>query len=176
MIKNIVLFDKPGKENTYDTIQIAREKALRTGIRRVVVASTTGYSALCAAEVFFGTGIEIIAVGIDTYGWSQDKERRKELEKANIKLLPCSIYFNDEVSNILRCFSQGVKVALEIAVMAAEAGMIPESESTIALGGTGFGTDTAILLKPASKININKLKVQEILCMPGNKYTIIKPK
>ena len=167
MLSEIVYFDKTGKENTRETLDVVKKKALQLGIKKVLIASTTGYTALCAAEAFQSTGVDIVAVGIDTYGWSQEEAKRKELESKGIRLVPCSIYFNDEVSNILRCFSQGVKVAVEIAVMAAEAGAVQESDRVIAVAGTGFGADTSLLLKPARKRTINKLEIYKILCMPG---------
>ena len=42
-------------------------------------------------------------------------------------------------------FSQGTKVAVEIAVMALDAGLIPW-RAVIAVGGSGRGADTAVVL------------------------------
>ena len=66
----------------------------------------------------------------------------------------------------LRMFSQGTKVAVEVATMAADAGLIPVGEPVIAVGGTGGGADSAIILHAANANNILDTKIQEILCKP----------
>ncbi len=69
----IVYFKKRGKENTGKTLEIAKRRALELGISEVVIASTHGYSALQAAQVFSDTGTRITAVSIsptfDDVGW-----------------------------------------------------------------------------------------------------------
>ncbi|UCC40061.1 MAG: hypothetical protein JSV96_00960 [Candidatus Aminicenantes bacterium] len=50
--------------------------------------------------------------------------------------------------------------------MAADAGLIPTSEPCIAVGGTGRGADTAILLRPANAQTFFNAKVMEILAKP----------
>ena len=60
MLKDIIYFDKPGKENTIETLKAARNRAAELGIRHMLVASTHGYTALTAAEIFKDTGIEIL--------------------------------------------------------------------------------------------------------------------
>lgn len=168
MKDEITYFEIPGKKNTEETLQIVRESALKYGVKKILLASTTGYTALLAADILKNDGVEIITVGIDTYGWSQEEERRKELENANLIVLPCTDYLKEDVANILRCFSQGVKVALEIAFMASNAGMIlPDTSTIIAVAGSGFGADTALLLKSVVKNNKIEYKVNKILCMPG---------
>ncbi len=42
-----------------------------------------------------------------------------------------------------------MKVALEIASMAAEVGLLPPGEEAIAVAGTDDGADTAVVLRPA---------------------------
>ena len=63
-------------------------------------------------------------------------------------------------------FSQGTKVAVEVAVMAADAGLIPVDREVIAVGGTGEGADTALVLSPAYSTNFFDLKVHEVLAKP----------
>jgi len=71
------------------------------------------------------------------------------------------------IAHTLYCFSQGMKVAVEIAVMAADANLISPKEEVIAIGGTGQGADTAIVVKPAYSTNFFDLKIREIIAMPG---------
>ncbi|MGB6339590.1 MAG: hypothetical protein WBF32_07415, partial [Candidatus Aminicenantaceae bacterium] len=66
----------------------------------------------------------------------------------------------------LRVFGQGTKVAIEIALMAADAGLISTLEPCMSIGGTEQGADTAILLIPAHAQNFFDLRVLEILAKP----------
>jgi hypothetical protein len=61
---------------------------------------------------------------------------------------------------------EGLKVAVEVAVMAADAGLIPTDREVIAVGGTGRGADTAIVLKAAHMNNFFDLEVREIIAKP----------
>ena len=73
------------------------------------------------------------------------------------------------IANVLRLFSQGMKVCLEIAVMAADAGAIPIGENVIAVGGQGRWADTAIIIKSANSTAFFDLDVGEILAKPISK-------
>jgi hypothetical protein len=59
-------FEKAGKENTKQTLQIAKEEALKRGINHLVVASTFGDTALSAAQMLNGTGIKLVVVTHNT--------------------------------------------------------------------------------------------------------------
>jgi hypothetical protein len=61
---------------------------------------------------------------------------------------------------------QGMKVAIEVSVMAADAGLVRTDEDIIAVAGTAVGADYAIVLKPVVSDNFFDLKVREILCKP----------
>ena len=63
---------------------------------------------------------------------------------------------------------QGVKVCVEIAVMALDAGLIPHGEEIIVVAGSGRGADTAVIMHPAHANNILETKINEILCKPRN--------
>lgn len=70
------------------------------------------------------------------------------------------------MANTLRLLGQGMKVAIEISVMAADAGLVRIDEDIISIGGTGKGADYAIVLKPVNSPALFDLKVKEILCKP----------
>ena len=76
------------------------------------------------------------------------------------------------MANLLRCFSQGVKVCFEIVMMATDAGLLERGESVIAMAGTGRGADTALVMQAASSQNMPKLRVNEMLCKPLNVYFV----
>jgi hypothetical protein len=67
----------------------------------------------------------------------------------------------------LRTFCQGIKVAAEICLMAADAGLVRTDEPVIAIAGTGSGADTAAVLKPSNAQTFFDLRFLEIVCMPS---------
>jgi hypothetical protein len=180
----VTYFDKTGKQNTATTLRLARRRAEELGLRQVVLATTHGYTALEAAAVFEGSGIELLAVGIsaafDREGWTMSPQERRRIEEAGVRVLTTLHGLADGVAEglygdstpgsvvaaTLRLFSQGMKVAVEVSVMALEAGLIAPGKEVVALGGTNEGCDTAIVVRPAFARSIKELRVCEILCKP----------
>ena len=70
------------------------------------------------------------------------------------------------IANTLRLFGQGMKVCVEIAVMAADAGHVPAGRDIICVGGSGRGADAAVVLRAATMNAFFDLKVRELLCWP----------
>ncbi|MDF2820574.1 MAG: hypothetical protein K0R15_1015 [Clostridiales bacterium] len=167
MLDNIMYFESPGKTNTMEALLIAKNYLIKYNVRKIIIASTTGATALLAADILHESAVDIIVVGLDSYGWSQDEEKRQELIKLGIKTLPCNRYLNVEVANALRCFSQGIKVAFEIALMANYENLILENEEVLVVAGSGLGSDTVLLLKCINKNNITEFVVSKILCLPS---------
>lgn len=182
-----VLFDKPGKEHTESTLKCAIEVAERLGNRKLLVSSTTGYSAQKALEMI-PEGFHLVVVthqqGFREENTNEfDSQLRRELLERGHDVLTAThalsgvertfrkkfggLYPAEIVANALRMFSEGVKVAVEIAIMAADAGLARTDEWIVACGGTGRGLDTALVLKPANSAKIFDLKVGSILCMPS---------
>ncbi|HID57267.1 TPA: hypothetical protein EYP37_12105 [Candidatus Poribacteria bacterium] len=179
----IVYFETPGKVNTDLTLKVARQRAEELGIKQIVVASTHGYTAKKAKAMFAGLDVEIIAVTIcasfEEEGWTMRGHERRELEDMGIKLLTSIHALGDDVNSAfgvkspnqivcetLRRFCQGMKVAVEITLMAADAGLIDVSKEIIAIAGTDEGADTAIVIKPAYSRRFDELKIREILAKP----------
>ncbi|MDR3349595.1 MAG: hypothetical protein LBO03_08395 [Acidaminococcales bacterium] len=71
------------------------------------------------------------------------------------------------IAQALRMFGQGTKVCVEVATMALDAGLVPFGEKIIALGGTGRGADTALILTPANSSKILDTKIHEVICKPS---------
>ena len=110
------------------------------------------------------------------------KEIKRELEEMGATVLTCLHSFggigravrkkfktyelDDIIANTLRVLGEGIKVGCEIALMAADAGLINTEKDTVTISGTGRGADTALVLKPANTQNFFDLKVKEILCKP----------
>ncbi len=180
-----VYFDKPGPENTEEALRIAKVRAEELGIRSIVVATTAGDTAARAAEVF--QGMKVVAVTHYTGMRAPNNqeltdENRQKIESQGgiilttmhafagvsraMRLKFDTLAIGEIIANVLRIFGQGMKVVCEIAVMAADAGLVPTDEDAIVIAGTGRGADTVVVLTPVNSTNIFDLKVKEILCKP----------
>ena len=176
-------FEKAGKTNTDATLKASRQRADALGIHQIVVASTHGYTGLKTREVFPERSTRIIAVTIsdafDDEGWIMTPEERTKLEDAGVTVLTCMHSLGDDVNNAfggdspnmivrktLYTFGQGMKVAVECALMAADAGLLEMSADVIPVAGTSEGADTAIVVRPAYTRFFTKLRIREILAKP----------
>ena len=183
MEKTILYFDQPGEANTDETLAIARTRAEQLGIQQIVLASTHGFTAKRALEVFGDLKVKIIAVTIcasfDDEGWTMRQEERLELQRLGIIVLTATHTLGDDVSaafsptaanaivrETLYTFCQGMKVAVEVALMAADAGLLDMAQEAIAIAGTDRGADTAIVLHPAYSRKFQKMQIREILAKP----------
>lgn len=69
------------------------------------------------------------------------------------------------IADTLRPFGQGTKVAVEVAVMAADSGNLTGND-IVSIGGSGRGADTALILKPANQSDLFDTRIREIVCKP----------
>ncbi|MBI4187605.1 MAG: hypothetical protein HY529_00165 [Chloroflexi bacterium] len=182
----IVYFEKPGRENTEEVFRLAKQRAEELGIKNIVVASTRGDAAARAVEVF--GGMKVIAVSHIT-GYRQidnqefTEENKRKIERAGGAFLGTTEVLSggidramrnkfkmsftaDTIASTLRMLGQGIKVVCEISAMAADAGLVRTDEDVIAIGGTGRGADTAVVLRPANSTNFFDIRIKEILCKP----------
>ena len=180
-----VYFPEPGSANTEKTLEIARKRAEQLGIKTIVVASTSGETGVKAVKVFANYKVVVVthAAGFPAPDVQEltEQNRAKIVEKGGMVLTATHAFggvgravrrrFNtyqmDEIiAQTLRVFGQGAKVACEIALMAADAGLIRTDEEVISIGGTARGADTALVVKPAHTHDFFELKVREVLCKP----------
>ena len=180
-----VYFAKSGPQNTEETLKLAKERAEELGIKNIVVASTTGETGVKASEVFKGYNVVVVthATGFREPNVQEFlPENRRIIERNGAKILTAThafrtlgraifkkfgtIQIDGIVANVLRIFGQGMKVACEIACMAADAGLIRTDEEAIVIGGSGGGADTAVVLKPCNTHAFFDLKIKEITCKP----------
>jgi len=189
----ITYFEKEGKDNTKQVLQLARLKADELGISTALVASTTGYTAKLAVEILEGMDIIVVT---HSNGFAEpdeqefDNEIKKYVESKGAKVLTAQHSFGgvnrairktmggsppDEiVANILRLFGQGMKVACEIALMAADAGLVSCVEPVIAIGGTHRGADLGLVVIPANSFRLFDLKIVDLFCMPSINHPLAK--
>ncbi len=184
---SITYFERPGPANTEATIELVKQRATELGLQHVVVATTTGRTALAVAEALEQLPLQVVAVASHAGFDGNDKlnlepQLRAELQRRGVPIQICSHALSgvgrsiarkfggiapaELIAHALRCFSQGVKVGIEISIMAADGGLVPTDREIIAIGGTGNGADAAIVLQAAHANNLFDLRVREIICMP----------
>ncbi len=182
---SIVYFDSLGPESTQKTLKLAKARAEELGIRTIVVASTTGDTGVKAAEQFRGYKVVVVThtTGFKAPGTQElTSENKARIEKLGAEIFTGAHAFGgiahavrrsfnthvlgDFMANTLRMFGQGMKVAIEISLMAADAGLVSPDEEVIAIAGTARGADTAIVVKPAHAHDAFSLRVKEIICKP----------
>ena len=184
---DITYFENEGQDYTDELIQAVKKRLdVSNNFNKVLIASSTGKSALKLHEAV-GDEVQIINVTHHSGFKNENKldiddEMLNELEKYGIKNLIGLHAFSganrgitnkyggyaplDIVSDTLRMISHGVKVACEISVMAADAGLIPVGEEIVSIGGRSSGVDTAVVLTPVNAKNLFDLKIHEIIAMP----------
>ena len=177
--ESITYFDKPGKENTEETLRLAVEAARQEGLETMVIASTTGFTATQAAEMVKDDDIRLVIIP-HQYGFADECEFDLDLvpklqQQGHCVHFGTMLFHTDSfygtnaptaLANLLRTFGQGTKVCLEILLMAADAGLISPAEKVVAVAGTGRGADTAMTATPAPTMHLKQLAVHRILCKP----------
>lgn len=178
-------FDQPGQKNTGAVLKIAQDWADRIDIKTILVASTSGATGLQAVQFIQNHQVIVIShsAGFKESGIQEmDGSYQKQIEKNGGRVLTCQHAFGglgralriqfgthsleEFIANTFRVFGQGMKVAVEIALMATDAGLIDPAENVVSIGGTGHGADTAIVLQPTNATRFFDLKIRGVLCKP----------
>jgi len=177
---------KAAKERKIETIVISSTtgwtalKALEvfdgSGLQLVFVTHQTGYRApgvqlmpdetrrkLEDAGAIVITSTDVLTGGVDVGISRQRPPKEAPLEARLPSIVPP---ISTVIAHVLRLFSQGVKVCVEIAMMAADAGTIPIDKPIVAVAGSHAGSDTAMVITPATSNSIRDLKIHEILAKP----------
>lgn len=179
MEEKIVYFEKAGEANADEVLRLVKERAAARGIKKIVLASTTGKTARAAAESFNGTDVRLVVVPWQ-FGFNKVQlfppELVTELESKGHKVHFGTMLFHTEnlygsntpgvIADFLRVFGQGFKVGIEVLLMATDGGKVDAKERVIVLAGTGSGTDTAFVATAAPSNLAAKLHVSEIICKP----------
>ncbi len=182
-----ILFEKPGDQNTDVCIDTVKQQIKEHGIAYVVVASTTGKTALSFYSNLKETSAKLIivthSVGFKEPGKDEfDQDTRKYLVEKGVPIYTGTIlthslekslmddfhgiYPGYIIANTLRRFGEGTKVAVEIVMEASDAGLVPEDAEVLAVAGTGYGADTVLLIKAKPSKRFLNLEVLEILARP----------
>jgi hypothetical protein len=167
-------------------VEEALKRAKELGIKYIVVASNSGKT----AENFLEKDIQVVCVthhvGFSKPGESEmGPEMKQYLLQKGARVLTTThllagvdravrlkfggLYPAEIIAASLRMLGQGVKVCVEVAGMALDAGLIPYGEEIISVAGSGKGADTACVILPAHSNNFFDTVVKEIICMPREK-------
>jgi hypothetical protein len=180
-------FKKPGPSNTKNVLEAVSKRAEALSIGKVLIATCSGETAFEALKIL-KSGLQIIAVTHVT-GFSKPNVQemtnavREELISKGVKVLTAQHAFGgvgravrnklstfqvDEIMAFtLRIFGHGTKVAIELALMAADAGLVRTDEDVISVGGSAKGVDSALVIRPSNTHNFFDLKVRQIICKPA---------
>lgn len=180
MERKINYFEEVKADHTEEAFGLVAERLKSSGIKKLVIASTTGATAVKAMEFFKDMGVQLIVVP-HQFDFARKenpfpKELVQTLRSSGHEVHFGTMLFHTDkifgsniptvIANFLRIFSQGVKVCVEIVLMATDAGYLNRGEQVIAIAGTGLKADTALVMQAASTQHYQRLRVNEILCKP----------
>jgi len=187
--RNTIYFERGGSECTDSTLVASVERARELGITHIVVATSSGATALSLLDEVErqGTGAKVVAVTYhagykhtDSLTASEDVISQLASRGARViatthALSGLSRSFSEKyggasipevIADAYRRISQGFKVAIECSIMAADGGAVSTQDDIVAIGGSGTGADTAIVLRPCNMNGFFDMKVREIISMP----------
>ena len=179
-------FEDASPEHTEKVLALVKEHLDENpNIEHVVVATTEGATGIAAAKEFPDKTVVVVShqtgFAVENENELSDVNRTKIEEHAATVLTATHVFagvarsFRKElgtwmpteiVAVALKTFGQGTKVCAEIAMMAADAGLIPVSKDVVCIGGTGRGADTAWVIRPANSHAFPKLRMKACLCKP----------
>ena len=181
-----VYFGQTGPINTDRTLELVQERARTLGIKTVLVATTSGATGLKAVELLVDLNVVAVthsAGSSAAYKANHDPDICDGIRTAGGQVLTTTHAFGgvgravrkklatyqvDEIiAYTLRCFGQGMKVVAEITLMASDGGLVPSDAPIIAVGGSGKGADTAVVIRPTHAQTFFDLRYLEIICMPA---------
>jgi len=192
--RNITYFEMPGKQNTDDVLSLSVARAREANLTHMVVATSSGESALRALELTKDDNIKVVAVTLHVGFSGEGEDRVSEENRHKLTDSGAAVVTGiHALSGLERAFSNrfkgtsrsevtaevirglfghGMKVCVECALMAADAGAVPVGPDVevMALGGRGSGLDTAVILRPSHAKTFFTMEIREIVALPRLKH------
>ncbi len=182
-MKEIKYFETAGAINSEVSLEIAYQRLQEGDIQHVLIASNYGDTGLAMAEKLRGTPIKVVVTSIDKH-WDGKlrltDDIRKQIEDLGHVVCKSAMPFEYHrftkepgvrlIADTLRRFGEGMKVCVEIALMAVSAELIEDREKVLVIAGTHRGADTAIVATVAPLYDFNRFEINEILCKPYGNY------
>jgi len=197
-LKNTFYFNVCGQINTEKTLELSIQRAHELKIKKLVIASETGISAIKAVDMLRNSEIKLIVVTSAANTKIEntiignlkigipDKKIWDYLEKNDAKIVRAT----DPLYNIgaalehhgvptlatlirfcLKMVSSGTAVCISAALMATDNGLLKEGEEVVAAAGSWVGLDTALVVTATNSVNLLKtgaMQIREIICKPRN--------
>lgn len=183
---NTHYFDEASQEHTAKVLTLVREYLKENPeVEHIVVATTKGATGIAAAKEF--SDKKVVVVSHQTGFAMENENELSELNRNKIEELGATVLtathafagvarsFRKELGTwmtteiiavALRIFGQGTKVCAEIAMMAADAGLVPVDKDVVCIGGTGRGADTAWIIRPANSHAFPRIRMKLCICKP----------
>jgi hypothetical protein len=188
--ETITYFEEPGTANTEVTLDLAIARARARGIKKIILASTRGETAKTMAGKLANSGITMVVVphqyGFMASGQRFTRELAAELEGQGHVVHFGTMLFHTErfygveapktLADLLRAFCQGMKVVVEITLMAADGGKVEIGEDVVVVAGTGRGADTAVVAAASTSTHFKDFHITEIICKPLRTKHLEPPK
>ena len=182
------LFDVKN-DNSSEAFTLAYDKAVELDTD-IVLATTSGSTALRFAEYIsdkdFANKVIVVSHAYGTREKGRNamsEETRKQLLDTGFTVVTAAhalsgaerglsnvfkgVYPAEIVAHALRMISAGVKVCIEISLMACDAGAITYKKPVVYIGGTGRNADIVCVITPAYSANLLETKANDILCKPS---------
>jgi hypothetical protein len=178
-------FEQRGKGNTQRVLELARARAQALGIDRIIVPTTAGTTGVRAVEELAGFQVIVVthSAGFTEAGRLETPpETVAELRAKGAQVVTATHAFGgvgravrkkfdtwqveEIIAQTLKRFGEGTKVAVEVSLMAADAGLVSPHREVIACGGSGHGVDTALVLMPTHAQTFFDLDILEVICKP----------
>ncbi len=184
----MIVFERSGAENTEAACKIAIEKAIEMDTD-IICATTKGDSgiAMCEAAKAMGFPNKVVIVS-HAYGSKEagenamSEEKRQIIESYGAKIVTTThvlsgaerafsevfkgVYPVEVMAHTLRMICVGLKVCVEISVMALDCGAIPFGKKMVCVGGTRAGLDTVAVITPYHANRILRTHIHGIVCKP----------
>jgi len=129
---------------------------------------------------------EWIKKGLERVPIEYSKKNLEKLEKLSVKIVGGTptlwsvdrslmakyggVSPQEIINETLRLIGPGLRVCVEVALMAADNGAIPTNQEAIVMAGTERGLDTAVVIKPSISVKVFDLhegmEIREIICKP----------
>ena len=195
--REVYFFAGLGEDDTDLVIEAVVRRMNVGDVKTVLVASNSGLTAVKAGRALKGKAkVFCVTEAPSRREWGQPwptlKEgHRRELGELGVEVIeetPFAFHhgvLDDSRWNVLPpevlvretlyAFGQGMKVAVEVALMAVASGRIEPYQDVIGVGGTSKGADTAVVVRATHPTTMfakdpdKRLEVREVLAMPLGK-------
>ena len=184
MIKReTIYYEEGGADHTETTLQASLDAAKELGVKTILIASTSGDTGVKAAEMYRGSGVQLIVVGHQMgFPVAKVQQFKPENWERIAELGGVVNLGTDVVTNSIRhrqslghspmsfitqtLIAMKVKVNVEIIAKACDAGQILPGDKVISVAGSHKGADTSAVFLANDSPNILDIKPQMYICYP----------